>query len=78
MRGHLISLENLGLLAGNLRLVLDSPWTVCVACVIFVCKIVVLGVMRPKMAIDFGSKEVEPRLVRELSMDSPHTVFRDC
>ena len=27
------------------------------------------------MTIDFGSKEVEPRLMRGLSMDSPRTVF---
>ena len=41
-------------------------------------KIVVLGVVRSKMAMDFGSKEVEPRLMRGLSMDSPHAVFGDC
>ena len=35
----------------------------------------VLGVVRPKMATDFGSKEVEPMLMRGLSMDSPHTAF---
>ena len=28
----------------------------------------VLGVVRPKMAMDFGSKEVKPRLMRGLSM----------
>ena len=38
-------------------------------------KIVVLGVVGLKMAMDFGSKEVEPRLMRGLSMDSPCTVF---
>ena len=38
----------------------------------------VLGVVRPKMAMDFGSKEVEPRLMRGLFMDSPRTVFGDC
>ena len=27
------------------------------------------------MAMDFGSKEVEPRLMKGLSMDSPRTVF---
>ena len=36
------------------------------------------GVVMLEMAMDFGSKEVEPRLMRGLSMDSPHTVFRDC
>ena len=35
----------------------------------------VLGVVRPKMASDFSSKEVEPMLMRGLSMDSPHTIF---
>ena len=37
--------------------------------------IVVLGVLRPEMTTDFGSKEVEPRLIRGLSMDSPRTIF---
>ena len=27
------------------------------------------------MASDFSSKEVEPMLMRGLSMDSPHTIF---
>ena len=27
------------------------------------------------MAMDFGSKEVEPRLMKGLSMDNPHTIF---
>ena len=27
------------------------------------------------MAMDFGSKEMEPRLMKGLSMDSPRTVF---
>ena len=36
----------------------------------------VLGVVGPEMAIDFGSKEVEPRLRRGLSTDSPRTIFR--
>ena len=31
------------------------------------------GVVRLEMAMDFSSKEVEPRLMRELSMDSPRT-----
>ena len=44
---------------------------VCFTCVL----IVVLGVVRQEMTIDFGSKEVEPRLMRGLSMDSPRTVF---
>ena len=47
---------------------------VCFTCV----KIVVLGVVRPKMAMNFGSKEVELRLMKGLSMDSPRTIFGDC
>ena len=35
----------------------------------------VLGVLRKEMATDFGSKEVEPMLMRGLSMDSPHIIF---
>ena len=35
----------------------------------------VLSVVRPEMATDFSSKEVEPMLMRGLSMDNPHTVF---
>ena len=36
----------------------------------------VLGVVRPKMAMDFGPKEVEPMLDEgRLSMDSPSTVM---
>ena len=35
----------------------------------------VLGVVRPEMAMDFGSKEVEPRLRRGLSTDRPRTIF---
>ena len=42
-------------------------------------QIVVLGVVGPEMAMDFGSKEVEPRLMKGgLSMDSPRIVFRVC
>ena len=45
------------------------------ACVKIVCYLVALGVVRPEMATDFRSKEVEPMLMRGLSMDSPHIVF---
>ena len=38
-------------------------------------QILVLGVVGPEMAMDFSSKEVEPRLIRGLSMDSPRTIF---
>ena len=47
-------------------------------------QIVVLGVVGSDMAMDFGSKEVEPRFRRGggggggVSMDKPCTVFRDC
>ena len=34
-----------------------------------------LGVVRSEMVMDFDSKEVEPRLMKGLSMDSPHTIF---
>ena len=44
---------------------------VCFTCVL----IVLLGVVRPEMATDFGSKEVESRLMRGLSMGSPCTIF---
>ena len=37
--------------------------------------IVVLGVVGPEMAMDFGSEEVEPKLMRGLFMDSPRIVF---
>ena len=60
---------------------------VCLRCVLYLCviswylnnmQIVVLGVVRPEMAMDFSSKEVEPRLMRGLCMDSPRTIFEDC
>ena len=35
----------------------------------------VLGVVGPEMAMDFGSKEVEPRLRTGLSRNSPRTIF---
>ena len=38
-------------------------------------QIMVLGVVRLEMTMDYGSKEVEPRLLRGLSKDSPRTVF---
>ena len=38
-------------------------------------QIVVLDVVGPEMAMDFYSKEVESRLMRGLSMDSPRIVF---
>ena len=58
---------------------MDSPRTVCVVCVFLLgnlnnIQIVVLGVV-PEIAMDFDSKEVEPKLMRGLPMDSPRTVF---
>ena len=44
-----------------------------VPCALHVVYIMVLCVVRPKMAMDFSSKEVEPRLMRGLS----RTVFGD-
>ena len=35
----------------------------------------VLGVVKPEMAMDFGSKEVEPMLDEGAVMDSPCTVM---
>ena len=35
----------------------------------------VLGVVGSEIAMDFDSKEVEPRLRRGLSIDSPRIVF---
>ena len=35
----------------------------------------VLGVVRPEMTMDFGSKEVELMLDEGMSMDSPHTIM---
>ena len=45
---------------------------------LYVCYIVVLGIVRPEMVMDFSSKEVEPRLMKGLSMDNPLAVFEDC
>ena len=71
MRGRLISPENLGLHAGSLRHVLDSPWAVCVTCVIIYAINYGLGVVGPEMAMDFGSIKWNRCLVRGLLTDSP-------
>ena len=55
MRGRLIGPENLALHARSLRHVLDSPRTVCVACVIIYALNYGLGVVGPEMAMDFDS-----------------------
>ena len=50
---------------------MDSPWTVCVACVIIYVLNCVLGVFGPEMAMDFGSTKWNRCLVRGLPTDSP-------
>ena len=62
MRGCLISPETW---------VLDSPRTVCVACVIIYALNYGLSVVGPKMAMDFGSTKWNRYLVRGLPTDSP-------
>ena len=54
---------------------MDSPWTVCVACVIIYALNCGLGVVRPEMAMDFGSTKCNRCLVRGLSKDSPLLVL---
>ena len=79
MSGCLISpenwdcmLENFGTRFGQSRTDLGLKMVpVCFTCVLN-CG---LGVVRPETAKDFGSKEVEPRLMRGLSLDSPRTIF---
>ena len=71
MRGRLIGLENLGLHARSSRHVLDSPQTVCVACVIIYAINYGLGVVGPEMSMDFGSTRWNRCLVRGLPTDSP-------
>ena len=65
-------LKFLGPVLDSPGLISDRNWS---PCALHVCYIVVLGVVRPEMAMDFGSKEVESRLMKGLSMDSPRTVF---
>ena len=68
-------LENFGTCFGQSRTDLGLKMVpVCFTCV----QIVVLGVVRPEMAMNFSSKEVEPRWMRGLSMESPCTAFGDC
>ena len=55
MRDRLISPENLELKFWKLGVVLDSPRTVWVACVIIYAINYDLGVVGPEMAMDFGS-----------------------
>ena len=59
---------------------MDCLYGLCYICVFLLynlnnMKIVVLGVVGPEMVMDFGSKEVELRLRRGLSTDSPRIVF---
>ena len=55
MRGRLISPKTWDWNVENLGHVLDSPWTVCVACVIIYALNYGLGVVEPEMTMDFGS-----------------------
>ena len=71
MRGCLIGPENLGLHARSFRHVLDSPRTVCVACVIIYVINYDLGVVGLEMAMDFGSIKWNRCLVRAL----PRTTY---
>ena len=50
---------------------MDSPRTVCVACVIIYALNYGLGVVGPEMAMDFGSTKWNRCLVRGLPMDIP-------
>ena len=50
---------------------MDSPRTVCVACVIIYAINYGLSVVGPEMAMDFGSTKWNRCLVRGLPMDSP-------
>ena len=61
----------MGLHTGNLGHVLDSPRTVCVACVIIYAINYGFGVVGPKMAMDFSSTKWNRCLVRGLPTDSP-------
>ena len=56
---------------GNSGHVLDSPRTVCVACVIIDALNYGLGVVGQKMAMDFGSTKWNRCLVRGLPTESP-------
>ena len=49
---------------------MDSPETVCLACVIIYALNCGLGVVGPKMAMDFGSTKWNQCLVKGLPMDS--------
>ena len=66
MSGRLISPENWECVLEIYKTRFGQSWTdlgLKMAPVCFtLCYIVVLGVVRPEMAIDFGSKEVEPML----------------
>ena len=59
---------------------MDCLYGLCYICVFLLdnlnnMQIVVFVVVGPEMTMDFSSKEVKPRLMRGLSMDSPRTVF---
>ena len=50
---------------------MDSPRTICVACVIIYAIIYGLGVVGPEMAMDFGSTKWNRCFVRGLPTGSP-------
>ena len=71
MRNRLISPEKLELKCWKLEVILDSPRTVWVACVIIYALNCGLGVDGPGMAMHFGSTKWNQCLVRGLPTDSP-------
>ena len=58
-------------MTGHLGHVLDSPRSVCVACVIIYAINYGLGIVGPEMAMDFDSIKWNRCLVRGLPTDSP-------
>ena len=58
--------------------VLDSPWTVWVVCVIIYAINYGLGVVGPKMAMDFLFHKVELMLGERAVHGQPTTRFGDC
>ena len=74
MRGRLIGSENLELKCWKLGVVLDSPWTVWVACVIIYAINYGFGVVGSEMAMDFGSTLLGERAAH----GQPTARMRDC
>ena len=57
---------------------LDSPWTVCVPCLINYAINYVFVCMGSEMAIDIGFKKMNQCLMSGLPTDSPLLCFGDC